>query len=400
MNDRKKIPTIYQHFYKIILSKNTQVNKILILLLFTSLSLKGQNEFNFDGQLSTVSNWSPSNNTWGLLNARYLPELNYNLQLDSTHTWYFEASANLWASSYFHKDSITTDGDISPYRIWTRFAGEGYEIRVGLQKIDFGSAMTLRPLQWFNGLDVRDPLGITEGVNAILGRYYFSNNANIWLWGLYGNEDTRGFDVVKSHKKSPEFGGRFQFPVGKGELAFSYNHRTANANDLLNTTELEKIPENRIGLDGKWDIGIGLWFETSYIKKQKDVGDFTHQTLATLGMDYTFPLGNGLNTVVEHLVVGYDQNNLGFNNNSNITALNVSYPVGFFDNLSMFMTYSWEEEKGSFFLNYQHSFPKITGYFMAYYTPSADVTLAGDKRNDFVSSFTGFGLRVMLVFKH
>ena len=373
---------------------------LIIVFLFTSLSLKGQNEFNFDGQISGVANWSPDNTTWGLLNARYLPELNYNAQLDSSHTWYFEASANLWASSYFHQDSIKTDGDILPYRIWTRFAGERYEVRVGLQKIDFGSAMTLRPLQWFNGLDVRDPLGITEGVNAILGRYYFANNANIWLWGLYGNEATRGFDIIKSHKKSPEFGGRFQFPVGKGELALSYNHRTANASELWANSDLEKVPENRIGLDGKWDVGIGLWFETSYIKKQKDVGAFTHQALATLGMDYTFPLGNGLNAVVEHLVVGYNQNNLGFDNNSNITALNVSYPFGFFDNLSMFMTYSWEEEKGSFFLNYQHSFLKVTGYFMAYYTPSADVTLTGDKQNDFVSNFTGFGLRVMLVFKH
>ena len=39
----------------------------------------------------------------------------------------------------------------------------------------------------------------TNGVNALLGRYYFNNNANIWLWGLYGNEDPRGFDITQSN---------------------------------------------------------------------------------------------------------------------------------------------------------------------------------------------------------
>ena len=128
--------------------RTIKVSKLvpIAILIFLSITLKAQNTFNFDGQLSGVANWSPEAESWGLLNGRYLPELNYDWKLDTTHSWYFEASANIWGSTYFYNDSITTDGNVSPYRIWTRFSGKNYEVRLGLQKIDFGSAMILRPL--------------------------------------------------------------------------------------------------------------------------------------------------------------------------------------------------------------------------------------------------------------
>lgn len=365
-------------------------------LLFFQMFLFGQNEFNFDGQFSGVANCSPESDAFGLLNVRYLPELNYDWLLNENHSWYFEASANGYASIFFFADSSMLDGDISPYRIFTRFSGKRYEARLGLQKIDFGSAIILRPLQWFNEIDPRDPLAITDGVNAFLGRYYFKNNANIWLWALYGNEDPRGFDLTRSYGKQPEFGGRFQYPVPKGELAFSYHHRTADATNLYKRPELEQIPENRIGLDGKWDVGIGLWFEAAYIKKEKELGE---QFLGTVGLDYTFPVGSGLMVVAEHMYVEYALDGLGLNERANTSAVNISYPIGFFDNLSFFSTYSWETEALSFFLNYQHDFPSVTTYLMVYYTPSTTLNF-GNEDSDFVSNFIGPGLRLMALFKH
>ena len=380
------------------------MNKVLLCLLFFLLNwgARSQNKVNFDGQLSGVVNFSPNSFTWGLFNARYLPEVNYTRKLDTTHSLYFEVSANIWGSTYFHEnDSVSTDGAIKPYRIYGRFSGQNYEVRIGLQKIDFGSAMILRPLQWFNEIDPRDPLAITDGVNAVLGRYYFKNNANLWVWGLVANENSRGYDLAESYRARPEYGGRFQTPVPKGELAISYNHRTADATNLIDSSYLEMIPENRVGLDGKWDVGVGLWFEAVYIKKSRDVGFFTHQTLVTLGTDYTFSLGKGLRAAVEHMVVGYDEYNLGFSNHFNTTALSLSYPIGFFDNFSVFSTYSWESEAASFFLNYQHDFKRITTYLMAFYTPESTTSaLVGSGENDFVSSFSGPGLRLMLVYKY
>jgi hypothetical protein len=182
-------------------------------------------------------------------------------------------------------------------------------------------------------------------------------------------------------------------------MAISYNHRNADASTLTNNPEHAAVPEDRIGLDGKWDVGIGLWFETSLIKKHVNIGAFTNQTLLTIGADYTFGIGSGLNVVGEHFIFGYNENNFGFGNSSNTTALSVSYPIGFFDRLSVFATYTWEAKAPSFFLNFQHDFRKITGYLMAYYTPSTNLNI-GNEESAFVSSFTGPGLRVMLVFNH
>ena len=370
---------------------------LLGVMLLGVLSAKGQNTFNFDGQLSGVANWSPEADAWGLLNGRYLPELNYDWKLDTTHNWYFEASANIYGSSTFYNDSTILDGNVSPYRIWTRFSGRNYEVRLGLQKIDFGSATLLRPLQWFNQIDPRDPLQLTNGVNAVLGRYYFLNNANIWIWGLYGNEKTRGFYATKTYHKHPEFGGRFQYPVPKGELALSYHHRTADAHQIFNQNTFEKIPENRIGLDGKWDVEIGLWFEASYINKSKDVGLLTNQTLLNIGTDYTIGIGNGLNIVAEHLITSANNNNWENSTNAHITASTISYPLALYDNLSTVLYYNWPTNDFTFFLNYSHQFTKITAYAMAFYNPRNQ---EGVQQNELVNNFSGPGIRFMLVYNH
>ena len=86
-------------------------------------------------------------------------------------------------------------------------------VRGGLQKINFGSANLLRPLMWFDQIDPRDPLQLTDGVWGILGRYYFLNNANIWVWGLIGNDQRKGWEVIPSVKNKPEFGFRVQMPI-------------------------------------------------------------------------------------------------------------------------------------------------------------------------------------------
>jgi hypothetical protein len=69
-------------------------------------------------------------------------------------------------------NSFSSNGDIKPYRLWARYSTSQLEIRAGLQKINFGSANILRPLMWFDQMDPRDPLQLTDGVWGILGRYY------------------------------------------------------------------------------------------------------------------------------------------------------------------------------------------------------------------------------------
>lgn len=371
---------------------------LFIVLVFLSGELVAQNKLVFDGQLSGFGNYSPDADLDVMLGGRYIPELNYNLPLNSGKALDFEASVNIFGSVAFNPFyESRTDGDIQAYRIWARYTGKQYEIRLGLQKIDFGSASILRPLQWFNQIDPRDPLKQTNGVYAALGRYYFMNNANIWLWMLYGNEKARGYDAVQTNKDIPEFGGRFQYPVPKGELAASYHHRTADASLLFGEGEFNKIPEDRFSLDGKWDVTVGLWFEAVHIHKAKNVGMLTNQSLLNLGMDYTFGIGSGLNVVGEHLLMTNDHKAFGFENTAHITASTVSYPITLFSNISAVAYYSWVTEDFSFFLNYERQFRKTTAYLMLYYNPD---TPQGIQENELVNTFPGPGVRVMWVFNH
>jgi hypothetical protein len=177
-------------------------------------------------------------------------------------------------------------------------------MRAGLQKINFGQAKMFRPLMWFDAMDIRDPLQLTEGVYGLLGRYYFENNSNIWLWCLLGNQQqAKGWEIKKSRirKMDPRMGrppGNFR-PAG-GEIALSSHYRSLRKEVSLSGTDYPG--EFRWGLDGKWDLGPGLWFEaSSCISSSKTLSIPRFQDMLNLGMDYTFPLGNGLGFTLEYL---------------------------------------------------------------------------------------------------
>ncbi len=67
------------------------------------------------------------------------------------------ASAPAWRD-------LDVTGKIKLYRLWLRLSSAQFEARLGLQKLNFGSATVFRPLMWFDALDPRDPLQITDGV--------------------------------------------------------------------------------------------------------------------------------------------------------------------------------------------------------------------------------------------
>ena len=280
------------------------------------------------------------------MGGRYLPELSYGTGRPDTQYVDFEVSANIYGNAFINPfDSAIANGNILPYRAFARFSTAQFELRAGLQKISFGSASVLRPLMWFDQIDPRDPLRITNGVWGVLGRYYFINNANIWAWALYGNQTQKGWEQIQTNKRIPEFGGRIQYPVKHGEIALSWHHRRADSRHLgIDSLSFSTIPENRIGIDGKWDLKVGLWFEGSYIRKKANLGFLTNQLLLNGGIDYTFGLGNGLNIILEQLVFAYDEKAFAFENPRTLTASTLSYPLGLFDNISSVIYYDWQGE--------------------------------------------------------
>ncbi len=379
---------------------------IIALVAFVGLQAIGQDSTwkvknlpKFTGQLSTWAHINTENPYPVYIGGRYIPQLNYKIPLAKKRLIDFEVSANIYGDAGIHFfDSASADGNINPYRIWARYSTKQLEVRAGLQKINFGSANMLRALRWFDQVDPRDPLQLTNGVWAGLGRYYFMNNANLWLWVLYGNKDRKGLEFMETNASIPEFGGRFQSPVPFGELAVSYHHRVADSRELNGLVpEFSEIPENRIGLDGKWDLVVGLWFEGAWVHKSKNMGQFTNQEIFTLGTDYTFGLGNGLNMVLEHMFISIDEKAFQFSQTTNYTALSASYTFGMFDNINVIIYYDWLNKSVYNFVNWYRQFDRTTLYVMGYWNPENNqLPTMGEAEN----LYGGIGLQLMFVFNH
>jgi hypothetical protein len=373
---------------------------IYLISVFLLLTLTANaRSFQFKGQASVWANYNPSN-TLDLWNgARYLPQLDLELGDKSKGLFDVEASANLnLIDGTLPFDTIYGDMTIKPYRLWARYSTSQLEIRAGLQKINFGSSTTIRPLMWFDKLDPRDPLQLTDGVWGLLGRYYFLNNANLWLWVLYGNEKAKTWEIGNTSQQQPEFGGRLQYPVPKGEIAFSYHHRLSETGILIYPSSPGfLVPENRIGIDGKWDLGSGLWFEAVWMNKTKNIGLFTNQAMISIGTDYTFGIGNGLMVTLEQLLFSYDEKPFQLKNPYSFSTLSLNYPLGMNDNLTAMFYYDWNNNGLYNIADWNHQFGNFTFYVMGYSNPkNYKIPLT---TND-VNLFAGTGCQIMLVFNH
>lgn len=329
---------------------------------------------------------------------RYIPELSFTLP-SGKYTFEGEFSANLWASGIYGSDSIVLTEEISPYRFWVKFSGDQFELRAGLQKINFGSAQLFRPLMWFDRIDPRDPLQLTDGVYGLLGRYYFLNNANIWAWALYGDDKIKGWEFIPSKKNSIEYGGRVQLPLYTGEIAASYHHRTADTGPVLpdSITPGESSPENRIGLDFKLDLAVGLWAEVALSKQNFSHTSLDYKSLVNAGMDYTFGLGNGLNMMVEGF--GYLQGEKPFANDEGLAfgLLSASYPLNIIHNVSAMLFYDFTNKNLYRFINWSVAYDKWSFYLMGFWNPESYSLYNVDPRT---SLYGGWGFQLMAVFNH
>ena len=97
------------------------VRYILFLLFVPVLpgTLLAQDSLTIKGQLSV---WALYNGGLDLplyTGGRYIPQLNYDINLKHDQLIDFEASANLNGSMGFHPfDTLHANGTIKPYRLW------------------------------------------------------------------------------------------------------------------------------------------------------------------------------------------------------------------------------------------------------------------------------------------
>ena len=357
--------------------------------------------FRLEGQLSGWTIVNPDQSLETQAGFRYIPAVSLKKAISENYSIDAEISLNMFGNGLIHSsDDIETNSNLKPYRMWLRFSSNQFELRAGLQKINFGSASILRPLMWFDRIDPRDPLQLTTGVYGLLGRYYFLNNANIWLWGLYGNDETKGWEVIPSDEKQIEFGGRLQAPLFTGEIAVCYHHRQADLKKgLLGKFPLAEktTPENRFGLDGKWDIGIGIWFEGVLIHQDVDSSQLRYQRLTNFGLDYTFGLGNGLNVMGEYFTLASTEKVFSAGDAISFSAVSLNYPLSLLDNLTTMIYYDWENYSWYRFINWQRTYDRWSFYLMGFWNPDQFQIYQNQAETNF---FTGKGFQLMVVLNH
>lgn len=337
--------------------KNNKMKKfitinIFVFLLFIPYAVFAQSI----SHQGTLSGWLTiaDENTIGF---RYLPEIGVSQSIHKEKSIDAEVSLNAYTWTPIDSlDNIEDNADIEFYRAWLRYSAQQIEIRLGLQKINFGPAKIMRSLMWFDRINIHDPLKLTDGVYALLGRYYFLNNANIWVWGLYGNKDLKGLEFAETNDTHPEMGGRYQFPVPRGEFAFTYHCRQIDReywNEEMTSIMTDGL-ENRYAVDGNWDIGIGLWFEASAGEIKINNTTQMRQDNLTIGSDYTFH--PGIHLLYEHFIQSTDLKEEDIDETNNFSALSIDYNFGIIDTVTVIGYYDWDREKTYSYLTWQRTY--------------------------------------------
>ncbi|MFC1853958.1 hypothetical protein ACFL27_27555, partial [candidate division CSSED10-310 bacterium] len=298
------------------------------------------------------------------------------------------------ASTWTDKGSLDQAGDnaeVELYRFWLRYTAAQFELRCGLQKINFGPAKILRSLMWFDQLDIRDPLRLTKGVNAILGRYYFLDNSNIWLWALYQNDELKGLEQFETDQNKPEVGGRCQFPVPRGEIAISIHHRKVDrtAWESKMTTPLADGKEDRYALDGYWDFTIGFWFEAVLNRMMIDHSQSLWQDFLTFGFDYTFDVGAGVHVMCENFRISTGPEVNARTDEVSTSALSIDFSITILDSITAIGYYDWEQQQTYEFIQWQRAYDNWLVTASIFRSPE-----------DGSSMFSGTGVQCMLIYNH
>lgn len=335
--------------------------------------------------------------------GRWVPAITGKMILKGGGFVDYEVSANAYGSFTYHEvESVELNGSITPYRIWTRYGNESWEIRAGLQKINFGSARMFRPLMWFDGMDVRDPLRLTEGVYGMMSRYYFENNGSLWGWVLAANHQPKGFELFGSVPQIPEWGGRFEWPVLDGEVGAAFHHRTISLlhNRMQVQLSDDRFAENRWGVNGQWDVGVGIWFETSASWVKQIPGTTfpipVFNDLLTIGIDYTLQLGNGPGITLEYFRYHAGERWWTGGVDMHLIGTMWTYPLTILDNISAMIFYMpmLGRDQWMSYVSWTRSYDKLSIHAIGFWNPEYS-TIPGFQQTS-TSMYNGKGVQIML----
>jgi hypothetical protein len=285
---------------------------------------------------------------------------------------------------------------------------------------------------WFDQMDPRDPLLLSEGVWGLLSRGYLPGNVTVWGWGLRGNGERKGWELIPTLDGELEGGGRIQAPLGPGEFGVTYHHRRFDLEKMGIFPSGSVEPdgnEDRVGIDGKWDLEVGLWMEAVFTRRDSPELENRWTRAVSIGTDYTFDFGNGLTVQAEYMLKenpefrsaqafqprtgredqepqdGTNQSELGTGGGQKtriqLSSFTANYPVGVLDRLALAVYRDWGDSSWYRLLEWRRSYDRFRFHLMAFWNPegSAFFPSYGDAGAS-SGSLAGKGLQLMLVYNH
>jgi hypothetical protein len=358
--------------------------KILLLLAYSTVLASDPK---LRGQASLYGVEQKLQNQWqSTVGVYYFPEVTYEYSFNGKEIIDAELSLN----GFFNSDFKDSNARLKLYRFKVRYVTPQTEIRLGLQQLNFGPARLLRPLMWFDRIDPRDPIKVTDGVYGLRAKHTFLDNSEISLWGLYGNTQPKGFERFGTVSNEPEGGGRVQIQIPMGEVSATAHTRYVDASTF-------RYRENRFSIDGRWDIEIGFWFESVFQQSRTKLLPFEWNTMVTLGADYTFGIENGIYFLTEQMVSMSSNRFLGNNQDSRFSAAMASYPVSVFDNVMAIGYYGWDEKKYYQYYQWQRTYDDFILCLGLFYYPASG---KGAFRSTGYTRNEGYGLQLMVIYNH
>jgi len=276
-------------------------------------------------------------------------------------------------------DSLLHNNE-SHHRYWVRYSSEKLEARLGLQKIVFGPSFVLRSLSWFDTIDLRDPTGQTDGVEAFRLRWFPSNSLSLWSWAINNNQDALSY------------GSRAEVSNSAGEWGLTYHQDPSKSLQMFGQDNISDFgSHNRLAVDYRYDGFIGFWNESALIRSNR-----SDIIMATVGADYTLPIANGILVMAEYMSISnksdLDESSLSY------TALMASMPLGMVHQLMLIAQLDLEENRSYNYLRWSSAYDHYSLNFILSISPKRSEYLPITMPNSLAGFGTGF--QFMFIYNH
>ena len=153
------------------------------------------------------------------------------------------------------------------------------------------------------------------------------------------------------------------------------------------------VPEDRFGLDGKWDLGVGFWLEGTLVHQRTPLLPLPYQLALNAGLDYTFGLGNGLTVLAEHFKLESSARALARGTSLSFSGLLLRYPLGLLDELDGIFYYDWKNRAVYRFLTWKRTSNALSFSASLFWNPEELLVFPGQPGT---SSFAGKGFQLLL----